>query len=81
MFQQKKFQLKGRIMDKFFGYFGLFCFVVMYVLLSIKFFVYDGNVDTYILCVMIGNVFLWFDYKMNLTHVTRHIVHYEDKEQ
>lgn len=66
-------------MDKFFGYSGLICFCAIYIMINIEYFFYDGDIHIYILCVMMGDVFLWFDYKMKLTNVTRHIVHYEDK--
>lgn len=67
-------------MDKFFGYSGLICFWTIYGLLSIQYYFYDGTTDTYVLCVAMGSMFLWFDYKLGLTNVTRHIVHLPNEE-
>ena len=66
-------------MGKFFGYSGLFCFFSIYILLSIKYYFYDLDVDIYTLCVAMGSMYLWFDYKIQST-VVRYIIELPYKE-
>ncbi len=69
-------------MDKFFGHFGRIGFFSLVVVSWIDEFFSTGDyLSNYWIFYGMVCMYLWFDYKMSLTNVTRHIVQYEDKNE
>jgi len=69
-------------MDKFSAYFGYTIFWWLLILTNVDYWFLDGDFDTYMCMVAMANLWMWIKYRLERTHVTRHIVHlpYEEND-